>query len=297
MNTSPSTPFRVAIEHGGLRNVGDIAMLWNTIRRIRRAVPGVRILVRGETDDPPVGFLESEQRYPSLLPVFRKLHQRACTSWRRRLPSAVRVRLAQVEAATMYRTITRKRSRAATHRGNLHRNGYMPFLRSLSECDAFFVAGHGGVTEHWLYGTVYTIHTEAVAAKRNGKTVLLSGQGLGPLASRFGRAFVRRAFAQCDAATVRDLDSQRFLERLGCTRHIRLGGDDAGDLPFSEESIRARREELLASLPDGIQRIVALSIRPKASARRHPFDVQQPRDLIQPLANGRTAVVDRKSVV
>ncbi len=68
-------------------------------------------------------------------------------------------------------------------------------------------------------------------AKKNGKKVILLGQGVGPLSTWLGKRTAAQAFNSADLVVCRDPSSVQALRELGVKSKVHLGADSAFLLP------------------------------------------------------------------
>lgn len=276
--------YDLCIEHGSLHNTGDYAMLWNVVRKLRQRCGTLRIAVRRDEAEASMP-LEDVSTFPSLMPYYcaipaswlgQRIGPRGCQ---------ILVLLATIRLLAACWILRIFRTPALFPRQT---RGFVNAVRS---CRVFFVAGHGGVTEAWLYSAVYGLHAEMLLARQLGAQVIASGQGLGPLHARLGSFFIRKAFRACDTATVRDADS---LDLLTATAqkfpHVQVAADDAADLPLDSQRLAAKRQQLLTRF-EGVSQLWALCIRPKSTARREPQDLEAPAAIIRALIRDPTSAV------
>jgi polysaccharide pyruvyl transferase WcaK-like protein len=228
----------------GYRNTGDEAQGLSAIGRLQKAMPDVEISVTRtrelDQDDIPgctrnplvylvVEILEPEtsprvERLYRALGVFGSLLARATPylrRWRLLLQGWVYGKTGLILSAS-----------AKVRR----------ILRTVGECDLLYIAGSGGFNDIWLRAGLVARMVCVRLFGYAGKPVVISGQGVGPLTSRFGRRFLKKSMHHVDLITFRDLEgSQRFLAGLGVPESkMRSVGDDSMGLePSDRESAAA----------------------------------------------------------
>ena len=95
------------------------------------------------------------------------------------------------------------------------------FMRILAASDVVLAVGGGYMASRWRYDQLYTKCAVCVLAKILGKSVIFSGQGIGPLDSWFDRKFVGWTLDHADVIAVRDHGiSARLLREIGVDNPI-----------------------------------------------------------------------------
>ncbi len=103
--------------------------------------------------------------------------------------------------------------------------------QAIGECDALVFPG-GSIFQDVTSGRSVLYYSQLVgAAKKQGKKVILLGQGVGPLGRMLSTGWARKAFRAADAIAVRDPDSIQTLRKLGVETSVTLTADAAFLLP------------------------------------------------------------------
>ena len=102
-------------------------------------------------------------------------------------------------------------------------------LRIVAASDAVLAVGGGYLNSKWRYDQLYAKCLVCVLAKSLGKSVIFSGQGIGPIESWLDRSLTRWALSKADAIVVRDHGaSSLLLRQIGVSGPIvEEGTDDA----------------------------------------------------------------------
>lgn len=120
----------------------------------------------------------------------------------------------------------------------------------VQSADLVVVGGGGLFQEHWpaqwstLYrsehGSLTYYPAVAILAASLGTPVALYGIGVGPVGSAAGKRLIRAAVASAQYVSVRDAESKRLLEEVGCNaKTVHLAADPVFSLsppPISSES-------------------------------------------------------------
>jgi polysaccharide pyruvyl transferase WcaK-like protein len=228
---------------GGHRNLGDQAMLINTVARLRRIWPDCTITALATK--------------PDRLPKLDRVEARA---W----PAGVFV--AQTEPSPLMQLpgmwrLWRGPSYLAGQRfvsaaRTLARTGAMPagatpetreLLDLFQNSDLIVNYGSGGLNDIWCDSTVYRWSFCYLAARALGKRMIVTGQGIGPLGNALDRKLLCSALDHVDAITVRDFAaSAAFLRENGVRRPpVQIAADDAASLRPApgEEVLRILSDE------------------------------------------------------
>lgn len=277
---------RICIEHGGFGTTGDYAMLVNVVRKLREAMPGVTICARRNPEDGDIPVEGVDAHFGGLGPHYRNLWRTFYSGRHKSFPA--KLRPAVLNLLVLYATgrlltasLVARLLRTTAGCPHLARS----FLRAVQQCDLFYVAGNGGMTDQFLYGGLYGPCAEIMAARILGKQIIASGQGVGPVKSRLARRFIRGAFRRCALATVRETHSLEFVRRLDIPNgRVLCTGDDAHDIPVDPELRAAARGRLAGLFPTIPRTIAAVNIRwaPHAGTGQDPL--QKPMDLCRRLA-------------
>ncbi len=234
----------VLVDWGGqtLLNLGDLAMVMVTVRRLHRLFPEARIHV---TTHRPADFLRF---CPQASPIPEAAVQ--LLFWRRILPGMLTRAapwLGSAEAA-LFRGFPvpslKLRARRFLREPALALAGGQA-IEALQNADLVVAAGGGYITDAFE-GYVLRILGLLGAALHLGKPVVLLGQGLGPLQQPNLRAQAREVLSQARMITLREgLKGPAFLRELGCPdQQAQVTGDDAIELahsPQPRDTTTARR--------------------------------------------------------
>jgi polysaccharide pyruvyl transferase CsaB len=111
--------------------------------------------------------------------------------------------------------------------------------QAISQCDALVFPGGSVFQDVTSVRSVLYYSNLVKMAKKEGKKVVLLGQGVGPLNRWLGKKFAVQAFNMADAIAVRDPESVSALRALGVRHNPRVTADMAFLLPkpaMAEES-------------------------------------------------------------
>jgi polysaccharide pyruvyl transferase WcaK-like protein len=228
---------------GGHQNLGDQAMLINTVARLRRTLPGCEITALAAKPD-RLAELEAVKRVRWPTGIFLPLRGPAP---KLRVPGAWR--LWRMQALWRGRQFVRA-ARVLRETGSLP-PGTLPaaaeLLTLMQEHDFALNYGCGGLNDIWTQAHVYVWCFCYQAAHALGKRVAVTGQGIGPLSHPLDRWLLCAALNEVDAITVRDCrDSAELLLRGGVRRSlVRIAADDAASLAHAprEAVLKALAEE------------------------------------------------------
>ena len=271
--TATRTPC-ICVEHGGFATTGDYAMLANVVRKLRLAIPEARILVRREPKWCEASVPGADGYFEGLHAYYRDTWQAFFDGPHKWVPRSARgTALAAVILLATLRLFVAAVACRLLRTTWLCPRRARAFMHAAAGCDLFYVAGNGGMTDTFLFGGLVSPCAEVLVARLLGARVVLSGLGVGPLRSRLGRAFVRRAFARSAVATVRELHSLSLLRELRVApSRVTCTGDDAHDLPVSPQA-RDEAEATLARLFDRpVKTVVAVNVRMASYAQRSESD-------------------------
>ncbi|QSI78151.1 polysaccharide pyruvyl transferase family protein [Niveibacterium microcysteis] len=185
---------------GAGENLGDRAMLTNTVGRLRAQYPDWQLLVSARTP----GFLVEEFRLERVSFMIDCLSR-----WGLRPSSAVHgSRLTQLLYATLGTTefvllaLVALVCKAASRRP-LGRFMEAEFIRTLLDADAVLFVGGGYLTDQGKL-ECRALLTTGLLAMYLRKPVILSGQGLGPFSTRLTRWLMRRVTNHAEMIGLRD---------------------------------------------------------------------------------------------
>jgi polysaccharide pyruvyl transferase CsaB len=121
---------------------------------------------------------------------------------------------------------------------------YSTTRKSIKNCD-FFILGGGGLFTHLTLRANIIWAIQALAAQLYGKPVVMYGQSIGNIRSRFLRKLIARLFNKSLFIALRDQHSIDRLEKMGVTKEIHL----IPDLAFRKTPVKhrkAKKEVLIA---------------------------------------------------
>lgn len=263
---------------GGDRNLGDQAMLINTVARIRRFLPAASITV----------MAGKPERLPELVDVRRVRWPEDTTGASKERNGSLRIpglwRLWRIPALIRGACLVWA-ARRLRHTGILpadRSDGAAELLALIQDTDLVVNYGSGGLNDIWARSVVYPWSFCYLAAHALGKRVIVTGQGIGPLSHPLDRRLLCTALDRVDAVTVRDCHDSMELLRRGRVRTtlLRIAADDALSLDPAPQVIarKALEEEgVPASRP-----LVALQFRDTAFDRAVG---QQDRTLMAAIAD------------
>ncbi|MDX2065480.1 MAG: polysaccharide pyruvyl transferase CsaB [Fimbriimonadaceae bacterium] len=107
------------------------------------------------------------------------------------------------------------------------RRSMAAFKEALAEVDALVFPGGSIFQDSTSVRSVFYYANLVKLAKKAGKRVILTGQGVGPLRTGCGRSLTARAFESADYIAVRDPASKELLQQIGVKRPIAVTSDSA----------------------------------------------------------------------
>jgi polysaccharide pyruvyl transferase WcaK-like protein len=227
--------------HGsGYGNVGDSAQMMAAAERLERVIPGCRLQVarmyaaddgllwggRDSAPSPHLYICRPPGRFPSL--IIGALSRLRARSLAKSCKTGVFLFRAFLLVASAW---------------CLKRTGILPVfhpaakgaLLAIRDCDLVYGSGGGNLNDLWLNEELLPrVATYRVAAVL-GKPVIVSGQGVGPVATRLGRRLLKWGAKDLSLFSCRDTHASRdFLVSLGMDANVVQSlGDDATDLRCS----------------------------------------------------------------
>jgi polysaccharide pyruvyl transferase WcaK-like protein len=107
-----------------------------------------------------------------------------------------------------------------------------------------YIAGGGNWNDIWLWDGLVTRMILVRLFYYSGKPVVISGQGVGPLKSRYGRRFLKKSLRYVNMVTLRDPEgSERLLREIGVRGPKLMSvGDDSYGL---DSASREKTEEVI----------------------------------------------------
>ncbi len=218
---------RIVVDWGGqtLLNLGDLAMLIVTVRRLARSLPGARIHVSAH---PGAGL---ERHLPGAEVLDETVLQ--ALFWRRAVPgmvSRVLPFVRRVEDALFrrdpFRVLAVRGWRTA--RGAGGESAVRRTIDALREADLAVAAGGGYLTDAF---PAYVIRIAGLLSSmlHAGRRVLMFGQGLGPLEDPVLREVCRPVLRAASGIALREgIAGPALLRAMGCDPgRFEVTGDDA----------------------------------------------------------------------
>ena len=172
-----------------------------------------------------------------------------------------------------------------------NRRSLWDVMGALRSCDSLLLGGGSLLQDATSFPSLLYYCLLMLAARLQGKPVLLWGQGLGPLRRPISRALVRGALPLASAISWRDAASFKLAEQLGC-RKAAVGSDPVWAYPHrpwkgAKGPIVLCWRPLKALEPNGWRPYVdALALLAERSERELvwlPFHRRQDRGLLQQL--------------
>ncbi|WP_434557078.1 polysaccharide pyruvyl transferase family protein [Tunturibacter psychrotolerans] len=214
------------LDHMGYGNLGDAATQEALIANIKRRLPDTEI----------VGF--------SLNPDdTRKRHDIACYSITHWHPGLAKSGLARVDDPNLWSQLKLTSKRVPIVSGMIKRALHLcrevahlfrsyKVLRSL---DTMIIAGGGQLTELWRgpWSHPYNVLKFSILTKLANRRLLFLNVGAGPLSSNLSKIFVKFAVHLADYVSLRDVESQALIRRLGVNRTTEVFPDSVYALDVS----------------------------------------------------------------
>ena len=119
--------------------------------------------------------------------------------------------------------------------------------KSIKECD-FFILGGGGLFNNLTFKANIIWGIQALAAYYYKKPVIMYGQSIGKLSSRFTQYLVKKVFQKASFITVRDNDSQKRLKKLGLKKKIHVIPDMAFRKKEKDVSKKKNSKSIIVAL-------------------------------------------------
>jgi polysaccharide pyruvyl transferase WcaK-like protein len=262
-------PPRIMLIHGAgasPRNAGDDAQAFAAAQRLRRIIPGCKlILARIYTEDdgslwPGENLVDSPHLY--------LLGQSALTRFTLKCSMCARIKplTALISKACLFTRVLRLLFAAWCKKAF----GISPLfdkcgrqvLENLASCDAVYCSGGGNLNDIWLRQELLPRTTTYRIAHLLGKPVFVSGQGIGPLNSRLGKRLLQWGTRHVKVFGCRDREeSVKLLTSLGISPQVAQSlGDDATDL-VPASTFRAQEILKAEGVPVGQFPLITMHIR------------------------------------
>ena len=169
---------------------------------------------------------------------------------------------------------------AAQHQVNsIHRFNFWDIYKSLRGCD-LLLSGGGSLLQDVtsMRSLLYYLFILALGIMLK-KKVMLFGQGIGPIHSRFLRKLTKLICSHADLITVRDQDSLYELRRIGVpAKKVQLTADSVLTLP--KETQAAGRELLQHFHVPTDKMLIAISVRKWQDDDRYLLELAKAADLL-----------------
>lgn len=228
---------RIFVDHGeAYGNLGDEAMLWNTLQRLSSYVGPARFVIPREGQRPMLSLAEFKiEETPSPYMSFVRI----CDTPRH--PFWVR-KLADWSGKT---GLSRKvfEAELLTRSGRLAAvdPDFNAFHRALSTCDAFYGVGAADFNDFNARGAAFKTWVYRMA-RRAVPVVAVGAQGFGPIENPELATVMREGFPSLDLLSFRDCRfSAEFTAGLGdLGLETKVVGDEAFSLRAAEPEIRDR---------------------------------------------------------
>ena len=227
-----SNPPRLLIEpsDAALYNIGDMAMMYSATRRLHEVLPGATLEVLSASRE------ELNRVCPDVQPLGDDLR----LAWLKLLPRPI-ARALPIALSTALRPMVAKyvlpvfcifsaRARSGRRKARL-------FLDSVRDASAMIVTGMGSITDTFGGDSYRMLETIALVLSQ-GKPVMMVGQGIGPITSRWLRARAAFVLSRVEVIGVREARATvPLLRQLGVpAERIAVTGDDALELGYEMRS-------------------------------------------------------------
>jgi len=117
------------------------------------------------------------------------------------------------------------------------------FIKNLSKIDILWFSGSGAINTLKL-SRLCIFFLPCILAKKLGKKVILTGQGVGNCDNKEYHPLMKEALNSIDIITVRDFDSGiNQLKQLGITSSIYKGVDDAFNYPITTNKFKSLKNK------------------------------------------------------
>jgi polysaccharide pyruvyl transferase WcaK-like protein len=224
----------------GFKNLGDEAMSLSVIHRLRKAVPGATVSVSRNTEMDTDEIPECS-RNDLVLQMGSRIDP-PISKWGRRLRRALGVFGLLISPVLLRLRIIRLLAQGWLYARTGLRFTFSPVVREVLGAgrafDLLYIAGGGNWNDIWLSGGLLTRMITVRLFRYFKKPVVISGQGVGPLESRYGRRFLKKSLRHVDTLTLRDFEqSENFLKHIGVRgpRVLSVGDDSYGLEPAPRE--------------------------------------------------------------
>lgn len=122
------------------------------------------------------------------------------------------------------------------------------FIKSIARLDVLFFAGSGTINTRRMKGVCIFL-LPFVLAKKMGKKVILSGQGIGPLANTSYTSLIRDSLNLVDKIFIRDFQSgEDQLRKIGVTIPIIQGIDNAFGYPITTTKFQYLKDKKVVGI-------------------------------------------------
>ena len=122
------------------------------------------------------------------------------------------------------------------------------FIKNISELDVLFFAGSGTINTRHIRGVCIFLLPVALA-KKMGKKVIISGQGIGPLTDTSYIPLIRDTLNSVDKIFIRDFNSgEKQLKEIGVTIPIIQGVDNAFGYPITTNRFQHLKDKKVVGI-------------------------------------------------
>jgi polysaccharide pyruvyl transferase WcaK-like protein len=265
---------RICVEHSGMGTLGDIAMLRNVTRKLREQLPDTVFSFRGDEVRAYIPLIDGDGTFQGLQDYYEGVKRWFVSGPHKLFPKKGRARAldALIVLAT-WRLLAAARFERLLGSKALCPREARSFFAAIRESRLLFSAGGGGMTDAFLYDDLFAPCAEAMVAKVLGKPVVFSGQGIGPIRCRLGKKFARRGLSAACCVTFRERESLGTAGLLGVKGpQLLCTGDDAHDLPVSQDRVKSARKRLEEMFEATPRQIIAVNARWAAYAESEGQD-------------------------
>ncbi len=214
------------------QNMGDVAMLQAAVTRLSSLSPEAHIDV----------LTDSPSNLSRFCPGASPLPREGCVCWiedgvilgryHQSLPKWLSAWLSAVKRSigirwpTMVEQLTLLKLRFRDPRG--YRGSLSRFIEAQKKCDVMVVCGAGGFADSCREWNLFALAVMGTAIKR-GKTVVMFGQGIGPLSDPYVLSWARHVLPRVTLIALRGTKGgQELLQAVGVhPARIVTTGDDA----------------------------------------------------------------------
>lgn len=222
-------------------NLGDIAMLQVSVKRLRDLWPAASIDVLTESPSKLALFCPEANPLPragrdiwvgdnGLVGAFRRLLPQASERGVNRFARTLRLRYPKAFLRLMSLRLS------VRDRANVRRS-MVTFIEAMQQADLLVVCGAGGFTDSSRAWTISTLNTMEEAIRRK-VPVAMFGQGMGPLSDADVQSRARKVLPDLDLVSLREgRIAPTVAQSLGVSpSRIMVTGDEATELAYAAKS-------------------------------------------------------------